>query len=160
MGLFYGLTTQEELRAHIRRACEIINPENVPVAMKFLLEIAAAETAMASIRDVHFAQGKGVFQFDSVGFEDVQSRTKESVRIRIIEDMALDILRHPFSCLDTSPLLCAVFCRLKIMLIPHPIPTVREERAKMWKKYYNSAAGKGTIEHYLKQSRIFLGDDL
>ena len=161
MGLFYGVTTSKELDDHIRRACEIIRPSNSALGIHFLREIASAETAYATIRDVHFTQGKGVFQFDSVGYFDVQTRISDNhhgMRDLINNEMGLDIIRMQFNCLDSSPLLGAVFCRLKILLIPNAIPESRIDRARMWKKYYNSSAGKGTVEHYMKQSKICIGE--
>jgi len=161
--IFYGLSSEQELFSHVRRACESINHNNVPDSIKFLLEIAAAETGMGSVRDVHFAQGKSVFQFDSVGFFDTQMRIiNEHPKItkRIFDQFNIDIAKVPFSSLDYSPLLGAIFCRLKIYLIPHSVPKTRIKRAEMWKKYYNSAAGAGTIEHYMSMCDAHVGAEI
>lgn len=42
-------------------------------------------------------------------------------------------------------------CRAFLLRIKESVPDTVEERAKYWKKYYNTAYGKGTIEDYLKK---------
>lgn len=156
--LFYGLSSAQELSTHIHRACDIINPKNVSLASTFLLEIAAAETGLGSIRDKHFAQGKGVFQFDKIGFVDTQLRSQQFVK-PLISEFNIDINNVLFSDLEYSPLVGAIWCRLKVYLMP-AIPNTRADRAAMWKKYYNSAAGAGTPGHYMHMAEKFIGKEI
>lgn len=155
--LFYGLSSEQELSTHVHRACEIINPKNVSLASMFLLEIAAAETGLGSVRDKHFEQGKGVFQFDNVGFVDTKIRSQRFVK-PLISEFNIDINRVTFSDLEYSPLVGAIWCRLKVYLMP-AIPVTRIERAAMWKKYYNSELGAGTVEHYISMAEKFIGSE-
>lgn len=162
MAIYYGLNNETELRASVRRACEIVNSKNVAVAMIFLREIAAAESAMATFRDNHHEQGKGVFQHDSVGFFDAKTRIinyNVLIAKRIYDDTNIDLEKVTFQELDYSPLLSALFCRMSIYLIPHAIPNTRLDRAKMWKTFYNSKLGRGTVEHYMQQSLKFIGEE-
>lgn len=162
MAIYYGLNNERELRSSIRRACDIVNPSNVSVAIRFLSEISAAESAMGTHRDNHHEQGKGIFQHDSIGFFDVKNRIMNYnilIAKRIYEDTNIDLEKVTFDELDFSPLLSSLFCRMSIYLIPHAIPLTRLERAEMWKKYYNSSKGKGTVQHYMQQSLIFLGEE-
>tara|TARA_R100001510_G_C7625622_1_gene185568 strand:- start:455 stop:943 length:489 start_codon:yes stop_codon:yes gene_type:complete len=41
-------------------------------------------------------------------------------------------------------------CRIKYWRVPEKLPTNLEERAKYWKKFYNSGKGKGTESHYIE----------
>jgi len=41
-----------------------------------------------------------------------------------------------------------VLCRLHYRRVPKPLPRTLEEQAFYWKKYYNTAKGKGTPEHF------------
>ncbi len=41
-------------------------------------------------------------------------------------------------------------CRIKYWRVPEKLPTTLEERAKYWKKFYNSGKGKGTESHYIE----------
>lgn len=48
-------------------------------------------------------------------------------------------------------LMFAIFmCRCFYLRIKEPIPSTVDLRAKYWKKYYNTAKGKGTVEKYIK----------
>ena len=163
MSIYYGLNNEAELRSSIRRACEIINPRNVPVAIRFLNEIAAAESSMGTFRDMYLEQGKGVFQHDAIGFFDAKNRIMNynvMIAKRIYDETDIDLEKVKFDMFDFSPLLSSIFCRMSIYLIPEQIPSTRLERAKMWKKYYNTESGKGTIDHYMSQAQKFVGDEV
>ena len=42
-------------------------------------------------------------------------------------------------------------CRLHYRRIPKPLPSSAKGQAKYWKKYYNSSAGRGTVEDFLER---------
>ena len=56
-----------------------------------------------------------------------------------------------------NPYLSLIFTRLLYRFVKEPIPSTIEDRAKYWKKYYNTEAGKGTPEHYLEMNKEFGG---
>ena len=41
-------------------------------------------------------------------------------------------------------------CRLHYRRVPKPLPGSLLEQAKYWKQYYNTAKGKGTVDHFVK----------
>jgi len=41
-----------------------------------------------------------------------------------------------------------VFCRLHYWRVPKKLPKTIDEQARYWKKWYNTAKGAGTIEHF------------
>ena len=41
-------------------------------------------------------------------------------------------------------------CRLHYRRVPKPLPGSLLEQAKYWKVYYNSAKGRGTVDHFVK----------
>ncbi len=43
-----------------------------------------------------------------------------------------------------------VACRLQYSRFPRPIPSSIEGQADYWKKYWNTSAGKGTVEQYIE----------
>lgn len=159
MTIYYGAGSERELMSNIRRACEIVSPRTVPVAMALLAETCAAETAMCSFMDGYAPEGKGAFQFDSVGFEDVKDRfnvRNPQIVNELYHKLGINWANLSFDMLEYAPLLGAVLCRAKYYLVPESIPETREGRAKYWKKYYNSSAGAGTVEHYLEMSRRYI----
>ena len=52
--------------------------------------------------------------------------------------------------LNDNDYLGIMFAREHYRRVPKPIPSTVEEQADYWKRYYNSFAGKGTIEEYLQ----------
>tara|TARA_Y100000593_G_C4298288_1_gene331877 strand:- start:1317 stop:1958 length:642 start_codon:yes stop_codon:yes gene_type:complete len=43
-----------------------------------------------------------------------------------------------------------VFCRLHYRRVPERLPKTLEDQARQWKKYYNTAKGRGTELHFLE----------
>ena len=56
--------------------------------------------------------------------------------------------------LTTNIAVQVFFCRIKYRRDKDPIPKTMTERAKYWKKVYNTEGGKGTIEHYIKGNQL------
>ena len=54
--------------------------------------------------------------------------------------------------LETNLAAQIAMCRLHYRRIPKPLPSSLEGQAKYWKKYYNSMAGRGTVEDFLVRS--------
>jgi hypothetical protein len=114
------------------------------------METAAAETDMGNAVDKSWGVGVGLMQFDPIGFDDVKARTNATIKRRVKEAFGVDIDRVTLGDLRWSPLLSVLFARLKYRLIPDPIPLSVIGRAEYWKKYYNSYAGAGTVQHYIE----------
>lgn len=43
-----------------------------------------------------------------------------------------------------------VMCRLHWRRVPEKLPKTLEDQARQWKKYYNTAKGKGTVDHFME----------
>lgn len=50
-----------------------------------------------------------------------------------------------------KPLFSGVFARIRLYLVPAAIPNDIDGQAAYWKKYYNSAEGKGTVGDFKKK---------
>ena len=48
-----------------------------------------------------------------------------------------------------NPAYAVAAARFQYFRVPEKIPTTLEGQAKYWKKYWNTAAGKGTPEQYI-----------
>ena len=48
-----------------------------------------------------------------------------------------------------------LFCRLRYLVDPNPIPKTLEKQAEYWKRIYNTKYGKGTPEEYIKNYKKF-----
>ena len=138
---------------------------------QFLREIAIAESNMGQASgtydiSVDYKGNKGslgIAQIDEVAFEEVQRRLRggkgqnkytQSSIDKATKILGVDPTEIKYEDLadDKTNL---VFARLYLMSIPDPIPPKIEDRAKYWKKFYNTAAGKGTPEKYLERVNQF-----
>ena len=50
----------------------------------------------------------------------------------------------------TKPLYSGLAARLFLVKIPAPIPSDLPGQAAYWKRYYNTVAGKGTVEKFIE----------
>ena len=57
--------------------------------------------------------------------------------------------------LKTNIAVQVFFCRIKYRRDKDPIPKTIQERAKYWKRIYNTEGGKGTDADYLTANRLF-----
>jgi|TARA_R110000824_G_scaffold261868_2_gene450599 hypothetical protein len=53
--------------------------------------------------------------------------------------------------LETNLAAQIAMCRLHYRRIPTKLPNTVKEQAVYWKKYYNSSAGRGTVEDFLER---------
>lgn len=154
--MYYGLTHPEQIHQHARAVCDVIGNGKNNAAIQFLQEIAAVETHSGTLRDRHAVRlGIGLMQIDRICFVDVMKRTKISVWDSITEALGIEI-NVDYEMIAYSPLLSILFARLHLKLIPDEIPANRLERAAYWKKFYNTEAGAGTVDHYMKSCDAYL----
>ena len=153
--LYYGLLSHEYLELAAIKICDILGNGVNNKAVQLLLETASAETGAGTIKDSTIYAGMGITQIDKLPFEDIKNRTRQYHKNKLIKYFDIDIDLVAWDSLAYNPLLSMIFTRLKYKLIPEPIPNSIENRAIYWKKYYNTKAGKGTVEHYLEMNMEF-----
>ena len=153
---FYGVTRQTQALEMARDVCQRLTPKNACEAYALLAGTMCAETGLTTTRDTYEAQGRGVVQFDEIRFNDVRKYiavTRPELRATIKELYGIDFAGIGFGLvLDCSPLVCLIACRVGYMMIPEKLPPKDAilHQAKYWKKHWNSSAGAGTPEHYIK----------
>lgn len=98
----------------------------------------------------------GITQFDKLPFEDIKNRSMQ-FKDKILKELYVDISLVDWEHLRYNPYLSLLFTRLFYRLRPEAIPETIEERAKYWKKVYNTKLGKGTPEHYLEINKKYGG---
>lgn len=121
-----------------------------------LLEIAAAESAMGTARDKTPNSGAGVWQMDFNTFEDIKKWIEAKKSIDYIAATGSLIKNCTYQDLMVDLDKACFFTRAFLYVrVKGAIGETREERAKQWKKYYNTIYGKGTEQHYLNMSNKF-----
>lgn len=148
----YGLgSCGESLIDMSNRVCEVLDddPNYAKKSAMFLLEIAAVETKLGKYWDKTMYAGMGITQIDKIGFKDVVARTPEERKQKVLDSFGIDLDRLEWAELRHNPFMGLLLTRLIIKLWPEIIPDKMEDRSLLWKKRYNTKAGKGTPEHYV-----------
>ena len=150
--IYYGLSSFKALEEIAAQVVEVLGGGDD--AFCLIMETCAAETHLGTAPDLHSLSGYGLTQFDNIGFDDTVNRTGKVRRDQVFGKWRIDINEIMIRELNFSPMLSVILCRLFYLLRPGKIPDTLEGRAAYWKKYYNTEYGKGTIEHYIKSSRL------
>lgn len=150
MQVYYGLPDIQNITTICRRVVIVIGGgEN---AYRLLVETAAAETLYGTLRDpTPHGAGAGLFQCDPIGLIDTVDRTPANIHELVRKEFGVDLKRFSHHSLNTSPLVAAIVARLHYRLRPGAIPSTVRERGEYWKKWYNTAAGKGTVDQYVSK---------
>lgn len=146
----YGLVSSLQVPQFCRAVVDVLGGGDA--AYRLMCETAAAETLCGTLRDkTPNGAGRGLFQCDLIGFNDVQLRARQSDVDALQRAFDFDLRQLEWSALNHSPLLAAAVCRLHYKLRPGVIPASLEERAAYWKQHYNSVLGKGTVKDYINK---------
>jgi hypothetical protein len=128
-----------------------------PNAEAMLKETANVESLAGKLTHPDPNYKGGMFQIDKGTFKDLQSAGPgkyPKLYKRLQGAKNIDVSNLKWGHLKGNPHLSALFAALKYMTVPKAIPGTREGRAKYWKQYYNTSAGKGTAKHYLKMNPL------
>lgn len=154
--VFYGLESRQHAVDLARLVCSKIGTLTTNYDLLLLLETACAETQLGAFPDKYAFNGYGLLQADEIGVVDVIARTKVQHKQTIKREFGIDLNTVIPPDLEKNPLLAFIVARLHYMLRPEPIPRDMAGRALYWKRFYNTEAGKGTVEHYLKSAHAIL----
>lgn len=152
----YGLRDVEHARELAQKVCDVLGHGEKGVAAALLLETAAAETQMGTFPDRTERDGFGLCQNDRIGILDIQKRARDRDVEAVRRAFGYNIRTVQPEALNDDPLLSFIFCRLHYKLRPEIIPASFAGRATYWKWFYNTKAGKGTPEHYMKSAERHL----
>lgn len=146
----YGLIKPADAAKLAWSVCDVLGGGINHCAAPLLVETSQQETMLGTFADHYpYGAGVGLCQFDQIAFVDVKRRTRASTALAIKKHWGINLNLVQHRELAFSPLLSLVFCRLFYRLIPEPIPNSMGERAQYWKRYYNTAKGKGTATDYI-----------
>lgn len=156
---YYGLTPSMNLDNLVLEVCNCLGFGSYATAHLLILETIGAETERGTYKDPSTFAGMGLCQFDKLPFKDTQDRTSTATKAKVYKGLGINIDLVKWEDLRYNPLLSILFCRLKYLLVRDPIPALVDDRARYWKKWYNSILGKGTEEHYLYANLNYVESD-
>lgn len=123
-------------------------------AVNLLLGTAAQESAFGTyLRQIN-GPALGVFQMEDQTFEWLQEKYTE------LKTPTVGQLRWAeFEMLEYDLWLAILFARLRYRVVPSPLPAAEDIRglAEYWKQHYNTPAGRGTVEQFVKNYTKYIG---
>lgn len=151
----YGVTNTKEVRALCKLVANSLSlGANKEDLEKQLLEIAQAESRLGTIKyNPGRGYGLGVWQFDKIAFVEIQNKLSIQPSILAKCEILLQYnpLKKQYQDLTTHALLACIYARLYLYFrVPEKVGSTPEERARQWKKYYNTIKGAGSEEGYLR----------
>lgn len=163
MNLNYGCASREHISILAKAVCDCLGHGANNNAITILMETSAGETRLGEYRDpTPNGAGRGVTQVDKGTFDWLQEKACKakpgSWQSKVLKHFGIDLARVAHDDLDYNPLLAMLWARMRYLTVTAPIPVTREGRAKYWKQFYNTSAGKGTVEHYLKTCAELIGE--
>ncbi|MFP8968584.1 hypothetical protein ACKC9G_18525 [Pokkaliibacter sp. CJK22405] len=155
-GLGYGLINQQHALDTAVAVCDVIGHGSNRKAVHLVLETCAQETHLGQYPDptVNYA-GAGLAQCDRGTFDWLQAQySSHPLATKLRQRFDVHLEKVQYAELYHSPLIAMIFCRLRFFIVPSLIPDDLEGRAAYWKKWYNSTAGKGQPEEYIKNAAL------
>jgi len=154
--LAYG---QQTVRKAIAMTTTLLSDTLLPDISHFLHRVAIVESRWGEDpRTYRSGYWGGIWQVDRVAFEDSQDgdshpSLREWHRRLRLRSQTLGLPHLDWSQLSwedcISPLVSCLAARLYLATIPEPVPDSLEAQAVYWKKHYNKAQGKGTVEGFI-----------
>ena len=145
--------TVKEIINDVLDRLEAVDIKNTKEARDLIFETGMAESGYRALQQMSAKKGIG-----AVSFWQIEPKTIDDIWVNYIVyrkpliEMAYSLgyrEDEPHFCILTNIALAVMFARIYYRRKPGKIPYEIEDRAKYWKKHYNTAGGKGTIQHYL-----------
>ncbi|MEC6832967.1 hypothetical protein VXS06_14465 [Photobacterium toruni] len=151
MTLHYGLISRNQALMTAIAVNSAISPKSDKNGVAIILETACAETLLGKLKDpTTYSAGSSLCQIDKGTFDWLQDKYSDKlVAQRITAAFGFNLADIQYREIELNPLLAMVWCRLRYLTLIQPIPSTTEKRAELWKKYYNTKAGAGTVGGYI-----------
>jgi len=114
----------------------------------------AAETLYQDIRQHNNGIAVSWFQIERITHDDLYRFLSANKKQYILDGLIkLTHGRIHFKELEANPFYAAACCAIRYMYEPSPLPKAgqRMRQAEYWKRFYNSAKGKGTEGGFLEK---------
>jgi hypothetical protein len=149
--MYYGLSSAHSAVTLALAVCDVLGHGKNHAGSLLLVETAAAETLLGELKDpTERYAGAGLTQVDEGTFKWLREKFTNSKEERALSKaFGFTLSKVNYSELELSPLLAFVFARLRYKVVVPDIPSSLEGRAKYWKDYYNTDAGKGNEDDYI-----------
>lgn len=123
-------------------------------AVNLLLGTAAQESKFGTyLRQLGIGPALGVFQIEPATFNWLRDKYSNRVGYTTVLQGRVAVE------LEWDIFLSIVIARLRYRVVPAPLPPADdiEKLAAYWKLYYNTPAGAGTVEEFIKNYERYVG---
>ncbi|MER2493379.1 hypothetical protein [Catenovulum sediminis] len=152
----YGLVDATHAESVAVAVCNVLGYGSNNNAHVLILETAAQETQLGHYLDHTWrSAGMGLTQVDFSTFNWLQNEKFERYQAKVKHAFGVDLMQVQWEELDQSPLLAFIVCRIRYLVVPNPIPTSVNWRARYWKQHYNTQAGKGKPDEYIENAKRY-----
>ncbi|MCA9726065.1 MAG: hypothetical protein KC729_00170 [Candidatus Eisenbacteria bacterium] len=121
-----------------------------PAAVNLVLGTCAQESHFGEYRrQLGGGPARGVYQEEPATFAWL--RRKYGRRFPLIADRSFGEIEH-------DDYLATLHARLRYLVVPEPLPDPNDVEAlgRYWKQHYNTEAGKGTVDEFVRNYRQFV----
>lgn len=134
-----------------------------PAAVNLLLGTCAQETSLGQYLVQSnmnlYAGGIGIFQMQKQPYDELWAHfIDSSVSMKAKIQLYLGYSgKPPAQRMATDLSLAAIMCRLYYLRVSEPLPDANDiiGMAKYWKKYYNTYAGRGIEDQFIRNYKEF-----
>ena len=127
-------------------------------AVNLLLETMAQESAFGKYRrQIGGGPAMGIMQIEPATHADTWEnflKYRKELGDKILQASGLE--KPDVLALENNDVYSICIARVKYFRDPYPIPGTVDERAKFWKRVYNTEKGKGTVVEYIKNYYKFV----
>ena len=127
-------------------------------AVELLLGTAAQESRLGEyIRQLRNGPALGIFQMEPDTFKDILDRyllRKPELFEKIKAVSGIDCYKVEY--LEWNLVFAICMSRVFYLRIPEAIPADLTDQAAYWKKYYNTHLGKGTVQEYIDNYKLYV----
>ncbi|KAJ7349516.1 hypothetical protein OS493_038869, partial [Desmophyllum pertusum] len=135
----------------VKKVVDTINDLGIfPNDRKFLSRVAWVESKYGEDPGTYRSgYHGGIWQVDKIGYrETVTQQGLKKYWDKIDAKLGIDWTETTWEDLE-KPLYSGLAARLFLARISAPIPTDLPPQAQYWKTYYNTSAGKGTVQKFI-----------
>lgn len=145
------MLSPSQLRAYIVRPTLVTLGMWTAAAEDLVMGTAAQESRLTWIRQLRGGPALGLWQMEPATHDDVSRYVINRPAIRDGIERAAGVVRLDSRYLvGNLPYACAL-CRVHYWRVPEPLPGAGDVRglSHYWKRYYNTAAGRGTPDEWI-----------
>ena len=154
------ITNKNDVREMIKNALAELNDGKTKMNSTPAIELVMGTWAVES-NGGHFLKQLGggpalsAWQIEKATYKDIINRVPKHFLAILAQTIDKPVEDSDFSLLENNHKFAAQICRLKYYLCPGELPYNLIERAKYWKKYYNTELGQGTVEKYISKYNTY-----